>query len=434
MSIEIGLWLAVLSLIIWVVLVGFWGQFWRCDQQLTRQDTDLPMFPNICVVIPARNEADLIPRTLHSLLTQNYPGLHRIILVDDHSTDGTASVAHNVAEQLNKTQQLHVLSAEPLPPGWTGKLWALHQGIQYALTQEVLPDYFLLTDADIQHHALNVRALVAKAEQEDLDLVSLMVKLRCESFWEKFLIPAFVFFFQKLYPFPWVNNPNKSTAAAAGGCILISREALTRIGGIEVVRNALIDDCSLAQAVKLGRMGQGESGGEITSSSPTPYNGRCSTWENPKTALPPLHPTPQHKGRIWIGLTNSTYSLRPYSSLTTIWDMVARTAFTQLNYSLSLLILTIIGMILVYVVPLASAIFGLLSGNLLMAIVGLSGWLLMATAYFPTIRFYGCSPWLAFYLPAIALLYTLMTLDSALRHWQKRGGAWKGRVYTEKMG
>jgi hopene-associated glycosyltransferase HpnB len=393
MSFEIGLWLSVLSLTIWIVLVSFWGQFWRCNQQFTRQETDLPMFPSVCVVIPARNEADVLPVSLQSLLTQDYPGALSIVLVDDGSTDGTASVAFNIAQELNKTQQLKVLSAEPLPSGWTGKLWALHKGIQYTQTLKEPPDYFLLSDADIEHDALNVRSLVVKAQQENLELVSLMVKLRCEHFWEKLLIPAFVFFFQKLYPFPWVNDPTKPTAAAAGGCILITREALNEIGGIESIRTALIDDCTLAQAVKKRR------GGE--------------------------------KGRIWLGLTHSTYSLRPYTSLETIWNMVARTAFTQLHYSLGMLIVTLFGMILVYMVPPLCAITGAIAGNWIVAIVGLFGWLLMSYAYFPTVKFYSCSPLFAFCLSAIAFLYTLMTLDSALRHWQKRGGAWKGRVYSD---
>ncbi|GAA6616076.1 glycosyltransferase [Scytonema sp. NUACC26] len=425
MSIEIGLWLSVLSLTIWIVLVGFWGQFWRCNQQFTGQETDLPMFPRVCVVVPARNEADLLPISLRSLLNQDYPGSLSIVLVDDRSTDGTASVAFDMAKELNKTEQLKVLTAEPLPVGWTGKLWAIHQGIQYTETFKEPPDYFLLSDADIEHDALNVRSLVVKAQQENLDLVSLMVKLRCEHFWEKLLIPAFVFFFQKLYPFPWVNDPTKSTAAAAGGCILITRKALYEIGGIESIRTALIDDCTLAQAVKgLGTrdcgLGTGDKKENSILSSP-----------NPKSPLP-LIPKgdSEFPNRIWLGLTRSTHSLRPYASLETIWNMVARTAFTQLHYSLGMLIVTIFGMILVYIVPPLCAITGAIAGNWLVAIVGLSSWLLMSYAYYPIVKFYGCSPVFAFCLSAIACLYTLMTLDSALRHWQKRGGAWKGRVYS----
>ena len=392
----IGLALTGIALAIWVGLLCFRGQFWRADQCLDVQVNGLEVWPSVCAVIPARNEAELLPVTLRSLLVQDYPGPFTTVLVDDHSTDGTANVAQSVAEALD-TSRLHVVSAEPLPAGWTGKLWAMEQGVRQAQTLTPPPDYFLLTDADIEHDSANLRRLIAKAKQENLDLVSLMVLLRCQSFWEQFLIPAFVFFFQKLYPFRWVNNPSNSTAAAAGGCILIAREALTRIGGIQAVRQALIDDCALAEAVKCGGVA-----------------------DNVST-----------KGRIWLGLSSLTRSLRPYPSLATIWEMVARTAFTQLNYSPWMLLGTLIGMTLIYVVSPVGAIFGVVTGNWPMAIAGLSGWLLMAYAYLPTLRLYACSPLLAFCLPAIALLYTLMTLDSALRHWRGQGGAWKGRVYSE---
>lgn len=390
---AIGLGLTSLSLVIWMGLLCFRGQFWRCDQLLDNGRGELPQikgdeYPSVCAVIPARNEAEMLPMTLRSLLQQSYPGEFTIVLVDDHSTDGTAEFAQGMAEALLKRDRLQVIAAAPLPSGWTGKLWAMAQGIEKAETLTRLPDYFLLTDADIEHDVNNLSRLVAKAQQDDLDLVSLMVLLRCESFWEKLLIPAFVFFFQKLYPFRWVNNPKYSTGAAAGGCILIRREALTRIGGIATLRDALIDDCTLGQAVKS-----------------TSKNG------------------------IWLGLSQRTRSKRAYDSLETIWDMVARTAFTQLNYSPWLLFGTLIAMTLVYIVPPVGAIWGGLTGNWLIAIAGFTTWLLMAIAYLPTIRLYRCSRWLAFGLPAIAFLYTLMTIDSALRHWQGKGGAWKGRVY-----
>jgi hopene-associated glycosyltransferase HpnB len=263
----------------------------------------------------------------------------------------------------------------------------MDQGIQQAQTLFSLPEYLLLTDADIEHDPANLRQLVAKAEREELDLVSLMVLLRCQSWWERLLIPAFVFFFQKLYPFPWVNDPSKPIAAAAGGCILLRRTALAEAGGIQVIRQALIDDCALAQAIK------------------------------------------SNQGRIWLGLSASTRSLRPYPSLETIWEMVARTAFTQLNYSPLLLGGTLIGLLLIYgIPPLAVILVGLVGWPV--ALAGLAGWILMAWAYLSTLRLYRCSPWLAFCLPAIALLYTAMTLDSALRHWRGQGGAWKGRVYS----
>ncbi|MEH2298328.1 glycosyltransferase [Nostoc sp.] len=389
--------LMLLSLTIWLGLLCFWGQFWRTDQQLEVTETELQSLPMVCAVVPARNEAELLPTTLRSLLLQDYPGSLKVFLVDDRSTDGTANFAEGVAQAVGKPEQLHIISGVSLPPGWSGKLWAVEQGINSASL--FAPEYFLLTDADIEHDPGNLRRLVAKAVQEDLDLVSVMVRLRCESFWEKLLIPAFVFFFQKLYPFRWVNNPNNPTAAAAGGSILIAREALERIGGIQVIRQALIDDCALANAVKqIGR----QSNSSFSPASP---------------------------GRIWLGLSTLTQSLRPYNSLATIWDMVARSAYTQLNYSPLLLLGTLVGMPLIYLVPPMCVILGAVWGNWAIALTGLLGWLLMTLAYYPTIRFYKCSPWLAFSLPAIAFLYTLMTLDSALRHWQGRGGAWKGRVY-----
>ena len=381
--------LTLLSLVIWLFLILFWGQFWRVNHQLEAnkdKDIDNNTLPTVCVIIPARNEADVIPVSLRSLLLQDYPGKFTIFLVDDQSSDGTANVAQQVAYALDKTPQLQIVTSTSLPPGWTGKLWAMEQGLQTAST--LTPDYFLLTDADIEHDPSNLHRLVAKAEAQKLDLVSIMVRLRCQSFWEQLLIPAFVFFFQKLYPFSWVNNPKKATAAAAGGCILIHSEALNRIGGLQIIRQALIDDCSLAKAVK-------------------------ST-----------------HGKIWLGLSTLTYSLRPYDSLKTIWDMVARSAYTQLNYSPFLLIGSLLGMTLVYLLPPIAIIFGLVLGNWIITLISVIGYLLMTFAYFPIIRFYKCSPVFAFSLPIIAFLYTSMTIDSALQHWQGRGGAWKGRVYT----
>jgi hopene-associated glycosyltransferase HpnB len=417
---EMGLGVTFLSLLIWIGLLCFRGQFWQADQRLEVVDMSLsPLspeaYPSVCAIIPARNEADLLPITLRSLLTQEYPGSFCTLLVDDQSTDGTATVARQTAEDLNKSSQLEVLSSQALPPGWTGKLWALEQGTRHAYKQTPPPDYLLLTDADIEHNSTNLCQLVTKAKQENLDLVSLMVRLQCQTFWEQLLIPAFIFFFQKLYPFRWVNDPTNSTAAAAGGCILIRHEALNRIGGIQSLRQALIDDCALAQAVKSSPQAESPKvgDGELFNNIP------ASSSHSPSS------------GRIWLGLGSLTRSLRPYPSLTSVWEMVARTAYTQLNYSPLLLLGTLLGMTLVYLVPPVGAIFGILTGNWLVAIAGLSGWLLMALAYYPTIRFYNCPPLLAFGLPGVALLYTLMTLDSAVRHWQGRGGAWKGRVYSE---
>lgn len=379
--------LSVLCLAIWVGLLCFRGQFWLANQRLGVAATELELWPNVCAVVPARNEARLLPATLRSLLCQNYPGTFSIILVDDNSTDETASIARQIARQMNGSQTLEIISAPPLPTGWTGKLWAMERGIRYAENLTAVPDYFLFTDADIEHDGETLRQLVFKAQTEDLDLVSLMVLLGCESFWEKLLIPAFVFFFQKLYPFPWVNNPNRVTAAAAGGCILIRRPTLSSIGGLQAICQELIDDCSLAQRVK------------------------------------------SNHRKIWLGLTAQTRSLRPYPSLESLWDTIARTAFTQLNYSPLLLFGTVLGMSLVYLVPPISLVVGLGVGDGNAAIAASSAWLLMAVAYLPTLQLYGRSPFWALALPAIAFLYTLMTIDSALRHWRGKGGAWKGRVY-----
>jgi len=387
---SLALGLAGLSLFIWIFLLLGWGQFWRADQRLVGRDEKTPSdssLPSVCAVIPARNEADMIPTTLRSLLQQDYAGEFSAILTDDCSTDGTGDLAKQIAAEEGMSEQFEVLSGQPLPAGWSGKLWAMEQGIRHALARPTPPDYFLLTDADIVHAPENLRQLAFKGGNEDLDLVSLMVRLRCESFWEQALIPAFIFFFQKLYPFRWANSPQRKMAAAAGGCILIRRKALERIGGIGAIREALIDDCALAAKVKAG-------------------------------------------GKIWLGLSETTYSLRPYDSLESIWNMVARTAYTQLHYSPLLLAGTLLGMVLTYLVAPIGTIAGLLTGNL--AIAGLCAltWGLMALSYWPTVRLYRQSPLWTVVLPAIASIYTVATFDSAWRHWQGKGGAWKGRTYS----
>ena len=386
--------IAILSLIIWIFLLLFWGQFWRADQQLELNNIDLSNYPSVCAIIPARNEADVLPVSLKSLLNQDYSGQFSIILIDDQSTDKTGEVAQHIANQLNQSDRLNIISGQPLPVGWSGKLWAMEQGIQSAKNQDLTPDYFLFTDADIDHHSTNLKELVTKAEKENLALTSLMVLLRCDSFWEKFLIPAFVFFFQKLYPFPWVNNPQNKMAAAAGGCILIRRDRLEEIGSIPSLREALIDDCTLAQKIK-----------------------GLSTPDNPS--------------KIWLGLTEKTKSLRPYDSLDTIWNMIARTAYTQLNYSPLLLLGTVLGMSLVYLAAPVILLLGFYLESRNLMIISSLTWFLMAIAYLPTLRFYKLSPLWSLSLPIIALFYNLMTIDSALRHWRGKGGGWKGRVYPQ---
>ena len=380
---------AGLSLFIWLFLLLFWGGFWRGDRRIKNEpepDGNLEIYPNVCIIVPARDEAEVISSSLTSLLNQNYPGKLSVVLVDDNSSDRTGEIARQTAEEASASE-LKVIAGKPLATGWKGKLWAIQQGIEYAESQTPPPDYFLFTDADIKHAPNNLTQLIAKAEAENLDLVSLMVLLRCESFWEKLLIPAFVFFFQKLYPFAWVNDSRKAIAAAAGGCILISNEALRAIGGIATIKDALIDDCSLAKAVK----SQGKS--------------------------------------IWLGLSETTISLRGYDRLNVIWNTVARTAYTQLNYSPLLLVGTVVGMIMVYLVPPVALVAGIITGSWLVAAMAILTWLLMTTAYLPTIKLYNLSAAWAFALPAIAFVYTLMTIDSAVKYYRGRGGAWKGRTY-----
>ncbi|HEY9828081.1 MAG TPA: glycosyltransferase [Stenomitos sp.] len=385
----------VLSGVSWVYLLAFRGQFWRCDQRLSASGkTTVSQWPSVCAIVPARNEAEVLPQSLPALMGQQYPGSFRVVLVDDQSTDDTRTIAQSTQSNYPQTP-LTLTETEPLPKGWSGKLWAVHQGLEKALEADApLPDYFLLTDADILHGQHNLKQLVAKAEREHLDLVSLMVLLRCQSFWEKLLIPAFVFFFQKLYPFPWVNQPQHPMAAAAGGCILVRRDVLLAVGGIESIRKALIDDCALGAVIK----------GTVTDRN--------------------------RAGRIWLGLTTNTISLRPYPSLETIWNMVARTAFTQLNYSFGMLLATLVAMVLIYLMPPVGLVLGLWMQDWTLIGVAALVWSLMVTAYWPTVRLYRLPFWWTLTLPLIAALYTLMTVDSALRHLQGRGGAWKGRVYS----
>ncbi len=374
---------AFASLAAWCGLILLRGGFWRADQRIDDAD-DLEVWPPVVAVIPARNEAPTIGRTVASLLAQDYSGEFRVVVVDDNSDDGTAEAAA-------ACKRVGVIAGAPLAAGWTGKLWAIRQGLEEA--GRLLPGatYFLLTDADIEHHPGNLRELVSKAERQRLDLVSLMVRLRCESSWERLLIPAFVFFFQKLYPFPRVNDPARRTAAAAGGCMLVRRSALDAAGGIEAIKDRLIDDCALAAAVKRG-------------------------------------------GPIWLGLTTRTVSLRAYETLGEIWNMVARTAYVQLNHSVTALLGTVIGMLVIYVAPIVALIAAAVPGDVRLAALGASALTLMVIAYAPTLRLYGFPFWHGLALPAAAVLYTLMTVSSAIRHWRGRGGAWKGRKYSAADG
>ncbi len=371
---------AGLSFAVWLYLLLGRGGFWR--EGVLPPAPEPARWPSVVAVVPARNEAPYVGDAIRSLLAQDYPGDFSVILVDDHSDDGTAEVARRAAAEAGAGDRLSILGARELPQGWTGKLWALDQGIQQLARRDPPPELVLLTDADIVHHRTNLRELAARIEA-GVDLASLMVHLRCESFAERFLIPAFVFFFQKLYPFAWIRDPERETAGAAGGCVLLRREALRRIGGIAAIRGEIIDDCALARAVKRG-------------------------------------------GPIWIGLTDETRSLRPYPALGDIWRMVARTAYAQLAYSPILLLGTVLGLVLAFLMPVAASVWQSDAAPL-----GLAAWAAMALAYLPTLRFYGRSPAWAPLLPAIALVYLAATIDSARRHWLGKGGEWKGRIQQQ---
>jgi hopene-associated glycosyltransferase HpnB len=376
---------AALSFFIWIYLVWGRGLFWLARE---RDDADLPptpvAWPAVCAVVPARDEADVIARSVGSLLAQDYPGAFRVILVDDDSSDGTAEVARETAKALGAEDRLIVLKGAPLPPGWTGKLWAMSQGVAHASALAAPPEHLLLTDADIAHSPDNVRQLVARSEAGGLVLVSLMAKLHCQTWAERTLIPAFVYFFAMLYPFGQVNDPKSATAAAAGGVMLARREALAAEGGIAAIRTAIIDDCTLGALMK-------------------------------------------RHGPIWLGLTERATSLRPYVTFAEIGRMVSRSAYAQLRYSPWLLAGTLLGMILTYLVPPAFALFG----HGVARFAGLGAWVLMTLSFQPMLRFYGRSPLWGVALPAIGALYTVFTVQSAIDVWSGRGGFWKGRAQAQ---
>ena len=389
--------LAALSLLAWIVLLLFWGGFWRGRERF-RCPADAGedrRWPAVAVCIPARNEADVLPETLRSILSQDYAGPMQVVLADDASEDGTGDVARRTAARIGAEAKLTVVAPPPLAEGWTGKLWALNAAVDAAERSLPGAKYLWFTDADILHEPDNLRCLVAKAEAEDLDLTSQMVELACVSFWDRLLIPAFVFFFAKLYPFGWVNDPTARTAAAAGGCMLLRREAFLRAGGLEPVRDRIIDDCAIGRELK--RCGR-----------PRDAEGRA--------------------GRIWLGTSGHARSARAYESLGEIWRMVARTAYTQLYHSPFLLAGTVLGMLIIYLIPPALVLTWPLHGDAGAGLAALATWLAMALALAPTLQHYRQPFWLAPLLPLAALLYTAMTLDSARRYHSGRGGGWKGRA------
>jgi hopene-associated glycosyltransferase HpnB len=408
---------SLLAAAAWAYLLTGHGGYWRTDQRLPAGQpgqSGLAAWPSVVAVVSARDEAAVLPQTLPSLLTQDYQGSLEVVLVDDDSTDGTADVAaalgraapgraapdgagHQYERPGSAAGRLRVVSGSPTPHGWAGKVWAMEQGLRAAGAA----DYVLLTDADIGYAPGTLTALVRAAEAGNRVLVSQMALLRADAFWERMLVPAFVYFFAQLYPFRRVNRPAGRTAAAAGGCMLVHRRALAAAGGLERICGARIDDVALGRLLK--------------------------------SAQPP--------GSCWLGLSTDVRSRRPYPALGDVWDMVARSAYTQLHYSLAALTGTVVGLAWLYLLPPAAALAGVAaliaaggpSGGAGQAAVwltaaGLAGWAIMSVTYLPMLRLYRLSPLRAPSLPLIAALYAAMTVDSALRHYGGRGGEWKGRT------
>jgi hopene-associated glycosyltransferase HpnB len=372
---------AIICALIWLYLIVGRGAFWLCGVRDTdRTGLDVPQWPAVVAVVPARNEADHIAASIGSLLRQEYPGSFRIILVDDDSSDGTALIATRATAFA--PNRLIVVGSEGPPRGWAGKIWAVKQGI--ASAEELQPEYLLLTDADIVHAPDTLAWLVKQARAGGFVLTSLMAKLRCESLAERTHVPAFIYFFQMLFPFSWVSKPHASTAAAAGGCMLVRADALENAGGIASIRNALIDDCSLAEKLK-------------------------------------------KVGPVWLGLTDRARSIRPYDTLADVRRMIARSAYAQLRYSPLLLAATIAMMVLTFIAPPLLAIFA--TG--LTRYLGIVVWLAMTISYIPTLRFYRLSPLWSLALPGIAALYLYYTIISAYDHMRGRGGQWKGRIHAD---
>jgi hopene-associated glycosyltransferase HpnB len=380
----------VLSLLIWAYLVLARGGFWRISPAASRaisaESRAQANSVRIAVIIPARDEADVVGLAIRSLLQQTGGNTLHIFLVDDASTDGTAQAAREAAISKGQEQNLTVVQGSPLPFGWSGKLWAMQQGIEQAV--KAAPDFFLFTDADIEHAPDSVATLVSIALAGPYDMASFMVKLHCQSVAEKLLIPAFVYFFFKLYPPAWISNPRRSEAGAAGGCILIRPAALEKAGGIAAIRQEVIDDCSLAARVK----GAG--------------------------------------GRLWLGASAGTLSIRPYEGFSGIGRMISRSAFNQLRHSNLLLALSIAGMAATYLLPPLLVFAG---HHIAPAALGGAAWLLMVLTYWPVLRLYRLNPLWALALPVAAVFYVGATFHSAWKYWMGRGGEWKGRFQDPKQ-
>ncbi|WP_235451869.1 glycosyltransferase [Streptomyces olivochromogenes] len=377
-------WTAAVSLAAWLWLLLCQGFFWRTDVRLPPR-RDPAEWPSVCVVVPARDEAPVLPASLPSLLAQEYPGRAEVFLVDDGSTDGTGELARELARRQGGLPLTVDSPGEP-PAGWTGKLWAVRHGIALARARD--PEYLLLTDADIAHAPDSLRQLVAAARTGDFDVVSQMARLRVESLWERLVVPAFVYFFAQLYPFRRIGRKGSRTAAAAGGCVLVRADTAVRARIPDAIRHAVIDDVALARAVKGGG------------------------------------------GHIWLGLAERVDSVRPYPRLHDLWRMVSRSAYAQLRHNPLLLLGTVAGLALVYLVPPAAVLAGAATGSTAAAVAGAAAWLVMTATYVPMLRYYRQPPWLAPLLPFTAFLYLLMTVDSAVQHYRGRGAAWKGRTYA----
>jgi hopene-associated glycosyltransferase HpnB len=380
----------VLATIAWAYLLVGHGGFWRTNQRLPAAPADPAAWPGVAAVVPARNEAAVLPATLPTLLAQEYPGAFEVVLVDDESSDQTADVAATIGRTVSGAR-LRVVPGRRPPPGWAGKVWAMDQGVRAACDAA----YVLFTDADIAYQPGTLAALVRAAEADDRALVSQMALLRADTRWERLLVPAFVYFFAQLYPFGRVNRPGARTAAAAGGCMLVRRCALEAAGGLERIRVARIDDVALGRLLK-------------------------------RAAAP---------ARCWLGLSTDVISVRPYPRLSELWDMIARSAYTQLRYSPAVLTATVAGLLWLYALPPAAALGGLAwlaaGGGATagwLAGAGLAGWAVMTVSYVPILRLYRLSPARAPSLPVIAVMYAAMTADSARRYYAGRGGQWKGRT------
>ncbi|MFI1000425.1 glycosyltransferase [Streptomyces galbus] len=378
------MWIAVVSLAAWLWLLLCQGFFWRTDVRLPRA-AEPQRWPSVCVVVPARDEAAVLPDSLPSLLAQDYPGRAEVFLVDDGSGDGTGELARELARRCGGLPLTVSSPGEP-PAGWTGKLWAVRHGIGLARARG--PEYLLLTDADIAHAPDSLRTLVAAADAGGFDVVSLMARLRVESLWERLVVPAFVYFFAQLYPFRRISRRGSRTAAAAGGCVLLRAGTAERARIPDAIRHAVIDDVALARAVKDGG------------------------------------------GHIWLGLADRVDSVRPYPRLHDLWRMVSRSAYAQLRHNPLVLLGTVLGLALVYLVPPLALLAGPVAGDAVTAAAAGLAWLVMTGTYGPMLRYYRQPLWLAPLLPFTAFLYLLMTVDSAVQHYRGRGAAWKGRTYA----